>query len=538
MYWDSQNIAYPRPIRWIVSLFGTTIISFTLGDLSSDRHTFGHPQLDHKKISLKKADEYFSTLKKHKVLADVDERKEQILEQLSKIEKNIKGKALEQKRVLSQVLYLTEWPILTYNSFDPQFLKIPSEVLILEMVEHQRYFPVADARGKLKNIFIITADNTPNDLMRHGNLKVLSARLTDGVFLYEEDLKTPLEDFAQKLEKMTFQKDLGSMQQKVLRIVKHVSTLYDLTQIGNQQKLFRAALLCKADLASQMVGEFPELQGTIGKYYALVQNEDPEVADAIEEHWLPKVEGGDLPKTPTGILLSIADKLDNLLGYFSVGLKPTSSSDPYSLRRQTIGIIKILIQHRVSLDLETVLNACKEAFPHPIKATTIEEILEFITARAKGVFIDLGFAKDEVEASLAGLCRNPFDQYCKVEALHAFRNQKHFDQLFEVYKRAKGQLEKKASLSFDPSIAKEPAEKQLVHALDLLERSWKNLLLQKQYTHAFEEMAKLQPPLAHLFDTVKILADDPTLQRNRIALLQRVFARFEELLDFSKIQSK
>lgn len=538
MYWNTQEIAYPRPIRWIVALYGTTIIPFVLGDVQSERHTFGHAQLDPQKISLKKADEYFSTLKKHKVIADASERKERILKQLVTLEKKLKGTTLEQNKVLSQVLYLTEWPTLTFNTFDPKFLSIPPEVLISEMVEHQRYFPVADQHEKLKNTFIIAADNTPNDLIRHGNLKVLLARLSDGAFLYEEDLKFSLEDFAQKLEKMTFQRDLGSMQQKVYRIVKHVARLHDLVGFGDLHKLSRAALLCKADLATQMVAEFPELQGTIGKYYALVQKEDPEVATAIEEHWLPKIEGGDLPKTPTGILLSIADKLDNLLGYFSVGLKPSSSSDPYALRRQTIGIIKILIHYRISLDLETALNQCKQAFPHEIGPNVIEEILDFITARAKGVFVDFGFAKDEVEASLGGLCRNPYDQYCKVEALHIFRKHKRFEQLFEVYKRAKGQLVKKTSVPFDPGLANEPAEKELVHALDKLEPVLKNLLLQKQYTHAFEEMAKLQPHLAHLFDTVKILADDPQLQNNRIALLQRVFNRFEELLDFGKIQGK
>lgn len=538
MYWDSQEIAYPRPIRWILSLFGTRVIPFTLGEIVSGRHTFGHAQLDPRKILLKKADEYFSLLKKHKVLADVAERKTRILEQLSHLENELKVQALEQKKVLAQVLHLTEWPTLTSNTFDAKFLKIPPEVLISEMVEHQRYFPVEDIKGNLKNLFLITADTTPNDLIRHGNQKVLSARLSDGMFLYEEDVKIPLENFIQKLEKMTFQKDLGSMQQKVLRIAHHISTLHEFIPIGEGQKLSRAALLCKADLATQMVKEFPELQGIIGKYYALAQKEDPEVATAIEEHWLPKIEGGSLPKTQTGILLSIADKIDNLLGYFSVGLIPTSSSDPYALRRQTIGMIKIFIQYRVSLDLEDVFNKCMQAFSSPIPISIIEEILAFITTRAKSVFIDLGFAKDEVESSLAGLCRNPYDQYCKIEALHLFRKQKHFEQLFEVYKRAKGQLEKKAETLFDPALAKEPAENQLMHALDLLERIWKNLLLQKQYTQAFEEMAKLQPHLAHLFDTVKILSDDPLLQNNRIALLQRVFARFEDLVDFSKIQEK
>lgn len=523
MRWANLDISYPRPIHWMVALYGKQSIPFAIGDIVSDSYTFGHAQLDPKKISLGQASDYFPLLKKHKVLSNVAERKASILEQLQKIETELKGKALEQKKVLSQVLYLSEWPMLTYADFSSAFLKAPPEVLISEMVEHQKYFPIADLKGQLKNQFIITADNTPNDLIRHGNQKVLSARLSDGVFLYEQDLKIPLEKFNEKLQSMTFQKELGSMHEKVLRIVSLAQKLSDTLKLGDPSKVVRAALLCKADLASGMVGEFPELQGTIGKYYALAQKEDREVATALEEHWLPRVEGGELPKTATGLILSMADKLDNLISYFKVGLKPTSSSDPYALRRQTIGLLKILIQNQLSLDLSLFVSS---------------EILTYITSRAKGVFEEFGFSKDEVEASLAGLCRDPYDQYCKVKALHAFRQTESFALLFEVYKRAKGQLEKTKPTVFDPSLAKEVAEKALVTALSSLEKTWHNLLKQKQYTHAFEEMAKLQPPLAHLFDTVKILSDDPQLRDNRISLLHRVFAHFEDLVDFSKIQGK
>lgn len=391
------------------------------------------------------------------------------------------------------------------------------------MVEHQKYFPLADMSGKLMNKFIITADNTPNDLIRHGNQKVLSARLADGIFLYEQDLEQPLEEFNEKLEKMTFQKELGSVFDKVKRIVTLAQKLNDTLQLADEKKVARAALLCKADLASDMVGEFPELQGTIGKYYALAQNEDPEVATAIEEHWQPRIEGGALPKTKTGIILSLADKLDNLISYFKVGLIPTSSSDPYALRRQTIGIIKILVENKLSLNLDDFLG---------------EEVLTYVTSRSKGVFEEFGFAKDEVEASLMGLLRDPYDQYCKIETLHHFRKEPTFGKLFEVYKRAKGQLEKGTPGTFDPALATEPAEKNLVHALTHLEKQWHNLIKQKNYAQAFHEMAKLQQPLADLFDNVKILCDDLKIRNNRLSLLHKVFAHFEELLDFSKIQAK
>lgn len=523
MRWGTLDIAYPRPIHWIVALYGDQVVPFVVGNIGSGHHTFGHEQLDPKKIVLSQAKEYFEVLKKHHVLADVDERRQSILDQLSEIEKKLRGEALEKKKVLAQVLHLTEWPTLTYTDFNSDFLKAPQEVLISEMVEHQKYFPVAESSGKLMNKFIITADNTPNDLIRHGNRKVLSARLADGIFLYEQDLQQPLEKFNEKLEKMTFQKELGSVFAKVMRIVNLSQVLNDTLKLADPKKVARAALLCKADLASDMVGEFPELQGTIGKYYALAQKEDPEVATAIEEHWLPRIEGGNLPQSKTGIILSLADKLDNLISYFRVGLIPTSSSDPYALRRQTIGILKISIENKLSLNLADFLG---------------EEVLTYVTSRSKGVFEEFGFAKDEVEASLMGLLRDPYDQYCKIQTLHEFRKTPDFAKLFEVYKRAKGQLEKGTPGMFDPSLATEPAEKGLVHALTHLERGWHNLIKQKSYAEAFNEMAKLQKPLADLFDNVKILCDDPALRNNRLSLLHKVFAHFEELLDFSKIQGK
>lgn len=523
MRWADLDIDYARPLRWIVALFGNKIIPFSVGNIVSNRISYGHSQLCLKKFSLKNPSEYLSALRNHYVLADIEERKNTILRQLQQIENELDGKALEQNKVLAQVLHLVEWPQLTYAHFDASFLKAPPEVLISEMVEHQKYFPVADTEGKLKNIFIITADNTPNDLIRKGNQKVLSARLSDGVFLYEQDVKIALAQFNEKLKLMTFQKELGSMLDKVERIISTATTLNNALEITDQKKLLRAALLCKADLASALVGEFPELQGTIGKYYAQAQNEEVDVACAIEEHWMPRGEKAPLPKTSTGIVLSLADKIDNLNSYFKVGLKPSSSSDPYALRRQAFGIIKILIENKLLMNLRDLLS---------------EEPLQFLTSRAKSLFEEEGFRKDEIDASLQGLCINPFDQYCKVKALHEFRKSGDiFSKLFEVYKRAKGQIEKPTSATFNPSLAIEPAEIALVKQLDLLHKHWKETLGERNYAAAFAHIAALQPYLATLFDRVKILADDPKLRDNRIALLQKIFSYFQELLDFSKIQS-
>lgn len=537
MRWGDLDIAYPRPLHWIVALFGGKVIPFEVGDIASNRYSFGHAQRDPKKFAIQHPKDYLKELKKHFVLVDIEERKQCILKQLFAIEKKTKAHVLQQDKVLSQVLHLTEWPQITLAHFDKNFLKAPKEVLICEMVEHQKYFPMGDSKGNLKNTFLITADNRPSPLICAGNQKVLSARLTDGVFLYEQDRKMPLESLNQKLQLMTHQKDLGSMWDKVERITHIAKIVNQHLVIADPKKVARAALLCKADLASATVGEFPELQGIIGSHLAHDQGEDKEVALAIKEQWMPRSEGAELPKTPTGIVLSLADKLDNLIGCYSVGLKPTSSSDPYALRRQTIGLLKILIEGKLSVDLRPILDQSCLAFSPLKELTIIQEILSFITARAKTVFEEKGFRKDEIEAALQGTCFNPYDQFCKTQALHAFRMRgTEFAKLFEVYKRAKGQLEQKTAHAFNPSLAKEPAEKKLFSALTALNKDWKQTLNEHRYLDAFSLIAKLQVPLAQLFDKVKILADDATIRENRIALLQEVFSYFQELLDFSRIQ--
>lgn len=538
MRWADLDISYPRPLHWFVSLFGESVIPFKVGDIESSRFSFGHAQLKDEKIVIKQPKSYLKAMRDSFVLADIEERKESILKQIAKLEKKFKLKVIEIDRVLKEVLHLTEWPQLTAATFDEKFLKAPKEVLISEMVEHQKYFPTQDLNNQLKNIFIITADNTPSPLICKGNQKVLSARLNDGVFLYEQDVKIPLETFNDKLENMAYLKGLGSMLNKVKRLSKIAELLNTSLQIADQKTVAVASLICKADLASSLVKEFPELQGTVGKYYALDQGYDPQVAQAIEEHWMPRSEHSLLPKTATGIILSLADKVDNLLSCYSVDLKPSSSNDPYALRRQSIGLLKILIKQKSTIHLQDLFLKASQLFP-TIKTPQpiVEEILQFITARTKSVLEEEGFKKEEVDACLQGLCIDPYDLFCKTKALHLFRQSgSDFAKLLEVYRRAKGQLSTPTQTLFDPKLATEPSEKALVKALETLHHELDGLLKDKKYLEAFHALAKLQDPLAQLFNSVKILTDDLKLRENRVALLQKVFTPFKELLDFNKIQ--
>lgn len=536
MRWGEGDIDYARPIHWIVALFGTHVVRFPLGGILSGHTSRGHAQLFPHPVPIKRAGDYERTLKKHFVLASTEARKKRISTQLAALEKRVQSQALEKERVLREVLFLTEWPTLTCASFDPHYLRVPKEVLISEMVTHQKVFPLADRKGKLSNAFVITADTKPNGAIRQGNVRVLSARLADGVFLYEKDVNVPLERFNEALKNMVFQKELGSMFEKVERLAALVDIINARMAIADHVKMRRAALLSKADLASGLVREFPELQGTIGRAYALAQKEDGEVATAIEEQYLPRHEGDPLPTTPVGIVLSLADKMDNLLGCYSIGAEPTSSSDPYGLRRQAIGLLKICIALKASINLETLFADASTLFP---QFQALPALMTFLIARLKGIFEESGFKKEEADAVLATRPLDPFDLFCKLEALHAFRQSGDaFAQLHEVHKRAKGILETPAEHPLNPALCTQPAEREVLAILERVHKEWKELLAQKRYVDAFHRMASLQKPLAHLFDTVRILDPDPQLRDNRTALLQAVFSLFRDLLDFTQISAK
>lgn len=541
MHWGNLDITFARPIQWIVALIDNEILPLQIGPVISDRLSRGHRQLANREIKIDRPENYLQLLRDHFVMADVEERKTAIAGQLLSLEKEMQGKAIEKEKVTPQVLHLVEWPQLTFANFDASFLKVPKEVLISEMVEHQKYFPVLDSSGNLKNMFVITANNTPTDLIRAGNQKVISARLKDGAFLFDQDLKMPFEDFNNKLKNITYLKGLGSMHDKVDRIEKHAAVLHQFLPLTDLKLLKRAAMLSKMDLASNMVYEFPELQGVMGKIYAQTKGENKEVAEAIDEQWMPRGENAPLPATPTGILLSIADKIDNLLSCFGTDLKPTSSSDPYALRRQVLGVIKILINSKLKLPLKEVLRSCYANFPkNSLRSENdvLQDLEQFISNRVRTVFLDYGFDKDEIEASLSSGFNDIYDTFCRVRALHEFRRADvQFVPLFEVYKRAKGQLTGQGSSQFSQSLLSEKAELNLSGTLQNVEKEFQVALIEGNYEKAYAKIAELQAPLATLFNEVKILDENPELRSNRIALLQKVFNLFGQLLDFSKIQS-
>ena len=533
MRWASYDETFARPVRWICAMLNNQAIPFTFAGVIASNQSFGHAQYSPTYFEITSPLDYAATLKEHYVIASLQERKEAILNQLEKIEKAHQVKALKKERVVNEVVNLVEWPKLVAHPFDEHFLEAPKELLVSEMVEHQRYFPVEDESRQLKPLFIMTLDHEPNDLVLRNNKKVLSARLSDGVFLYKQDLKFPLENYVEKLKSVTFQKDLGSLYQKMERIQHHANLLFHLLKIGNKEKILRASFLCKADLVTHLVKEFPELQGITGKTYALLQNEDQEIAEAIFEHWLPNSESGPLPTTTTGILLSLADKFDNLVGYYSVGLRPSSSSDPYALRRQTLGILKILLQHHLRLNLKSVMHDIFKSFSSHDGTKIIDELLEFFKNRMKTLFEDLGYKKDSIEAILQADFNNPYEDFKRLQALEEVRKKSDFNRLIEVYKRLKGQVEKSNPHHFMIDLAEQPEEKQLYLAVQKIEKEIQD---NHDIVSIFNKLKELHEPLSNMFDKVKILCDETAIRENRLGLLQKVYAILIKYADFSKIQ--
>lgn len=540
MRWADHDIAFARPIRWVLALLGNNCLPFELDGIRSSNQTFGHRQLSPDAVKIGHARDFEQALEKLHVIPDQAKRKTVILNQLEAIEKEKGWSPVKKEAVLSEVLYLSEYPQLDISNFDPKFLEVPQEVLVSEMVEHQKYFPLQDQGKKLVPHFVITCDNTPSKEIREGNERVLTARLSDGAFLYQQDLKTPLEEMNAKLKQVTYQQKLGSVWDKVERLKKHVDTICNYINTNQRETVQRAAHFCKADLCSQMVYEFPELQGVMGKYYTLAQGEDPLVAEAVLEHWMPLGENAPLPASEAGVVLSLAEKIDALLGCFAAGLKPSSSSDPYGLRRQAIGMIRIILNTEGSLPIKEVLDLCAGHFSSSLISSRKElsdEVWDFMQNRIRTVFGEYpGIHPDEIEASLSLNCDDLRSLLRRIEALSAFRKTEAFEHLLEVFKRAKGQIAQGKPNPVQENLMAEKEEHELWEAFKRVSPKIKEALNKQHFEQAYSELAALKEPLAALFDHVKILCDDPNIRANRLGILNEVLTLFSKLLDFSKIQ--
>jgi glycyl-tRNA synthetase beta chain len=541
MRWSDLNIAFARPIQSILALLGDKVISFTLGDkIKSGRFAWGHMFMQHQKIKIDHAAEYEDRLQAAHVVVDIDKRREMVRREVDAAAKALGGRALPDDELLDIVTNLVEIPVATGGRFDDVFLELPREILITSMREHQKYFAVVDENDRLMPCFV-AVNNTrikDLDLVAHGHERVLRARLSDAQFFYRADLQDKMDDWRERLKGVLFQAKLGSMHAKVERVEKLGAHLTRVEAEDVQSTVRRAAQLCKADLVSQVVGEFAKLQGIMGRVYAAAANEPGDIPAAVEEHYRPIYSGGALPQTRSGALLAIADKLDTICGCFSVGLIPTGASDPYALRRQGIGIVQIILHHGLDLSLENAIAAGLSHFDIPTETAVADQILAFIRNRVTRMLVEEGFDKDVVAAVASVSIDDLPDVWRRAQALQKLKGAADFEPLAAGFKRVVNILRKTEvpdEATIDPALFVEPAEKALHDAFLETREKVGALLGNGDLEEALRVIATLRQPVDQFFEDVMVMCDDRPLRENRLALLKTIAGLFNRMADFSKI---
>lgn len=542
MRWGGKNMRFARPIRWMVALLNNEVLDIDLEGIKSSNITRGHRFLGEKEFEVNSVEEYFEKLDKNFVVLDQHKRKEMIREQAIEVAKSLGGEVELDEDLLEEITFLVEYPTAFYGEFDEEYVKLPKEVVTTPMKEHQRYFPVLKD-GKLLPNFIAVRNGDSNriDLVKAGNEKVLRARLADALFFYHEDTKKPLESFVDKLQTVVFQAKLGTVYDKTLRIEKLSQViLNELNMTESKENTLRAAKLCKADLVTNMVFEFTELQGIMGRDYAKVSGENEEVCQGIFEHYLPRFAGDILPETNTGIALSIADKLDSIAGFFAIGIKPSGSQDPYALRRQALGILSILLDRKLSVNLNNLINAALDNYSNLEfnKEEVASQIVEFFVERVKNLFKDLGIRYDVIDAVLNNNLDDISDIHTRALELNRWLQKDELVEMLTAFNRVSTLAEKATTDIVKEDLLKEDAEIKLYNGFKEIKSNVESLLLDKKYNEALDAFATLRPLVDNLFDNVMVMDKDEAIKENRLGLLKQIYSTMLTICDLSKIVYK
>jgi len=544
MRWGDGDIRFVRPIRWIVALFGDEVVSFEVDGISSGNSSMGHRQLAENPITIEKPCDYFEVLLNNHVIVDQEKRAEIIREEIERAVKDTGGRAVVHDHTFDEVLQLTENPHAIRGSFSKEFVELPRDVLVTAMESHQRYFPVEDSEGRLMPNFIVISNGSPDytELIQKGHERVIRARLSDAKFFFEADSSKPLETYVDKLNGVTFQVKLGTVYQKVQRDERLSEAIAKAVSLSEEEIAYakRAAYLCKADLVTEMVGEFPTLQGVMGKEYALVSGEPHQVADAVFEHYLPRSAGDILPRTTTGQIVSIADKLDSIAGILAAGLIPTGSEDPYALRRQAHGIVSVVLENDLNIPMQSLielaLNLYKEQGVGFDFDATLELIEDFIKGRVRTYLLGLGLPVQVVEAVGSMSINNMVDVRRRAEAIAAKLETPQMEDLLVAYTRCKNLAKIEVGIQVDENLLQEEAEKELYRALVGIDKDLG--AAGEDYSSSIDILARLREPVDRFFDEVLVMAKDEAVKDNRIRLLNYCVDVFLRLADFSKIPSQ
>jgi glycyl-tRNA synthetase beta chain len=541
MRWSDLDISFARPIQSVMALLGPSVIPFTLGArIRSGRSAWGHRFMQHKRVMIDVAGNYEARLRQAHVIVDVDARRQMVREEINAAAAALGGRVLPDDALVDTVTQLVEIPIAVGGRFNEDFLELPREILITSMREHQKYFAVVDEAGKLMPCFVAVNNTRTRDmaLVAKGHERVLRARLSDAQFFYRADLQQKMEAWNERLKGVLFQAQLGTMHAKSLRVEHIVAQLADLAAPEVKDHAVRAAHLCKADLVSQVVFEFANLQGIMGRTYAAAAGEHPDVAAAIEEHYRPTFSGGPLPQTVTGGLLAIADKLDTICGCFSVGLIPTGASDTYALRRQVIGIVQIMLAHRLNFSLRTAIDISLKGFSPSDPKVVADAVLSFIQQRIAHLLAEEGFAKDVIAAVISVSTDNIPNVWQRVAALQKMRGLPDFEPLAVAFKRAVNILRKNNEALADapnPTLFVDDSENRLYASYCSVKEKVVQQLAAGDLEQALRVIASLREPVDRFFDDVMVMAEQEDLRKNRLALLQAIASLFASIADFSKI---
>lgn len=540
MRWSDLDIRFARPIHWILAIYGDEIIPFVVGNISSGDRSYGHRFMSSKSFKVKNLKDYVANCRKHFVIVDPDERRKIILEEAQKTANTVNGSIFYTEDLLETVTYLTEYPSAVCGSFNPEYLKLPKEVLTTSMIAHQKYFPVVNDKGNLLPYFITINNTLSRDpaIVARGNEKVIRARLSDAKFFFDEDQKTPLDHHFEKLNQVVFHTQLGTSYEKVMRFRKLAQYLTDQINPSLKDTVDRAAILAKADLETQMVYEFAELQGIMGREYALLAGEKPVVAKAIYEHYLPTAAGGELPETDEGAIISIADKIDTIVGFFGVNLIPTGTADPYALRRQAIGVINIILNKLYPMNLKNLIEESISILGMKLKRPHEEimsDVIEFFKGRFENQLISQGHPYDVVDAVLETGASDIVRSFRKIEAMETFKSHEDFEPLAIAFKRVGNIVKDFKSGSVDSSKFETDEERNLYRAFLHTKDSVVKYFEQDDYRSALIELATLRKPVDDFFNNVLVMAKDDAIRFNRLSLLREISNIFHMIADFSKI---
>lgn len=537
----ASRTEFVRPVQWVVLLKDDQIIDATIQDFKAGNQTFGHRFHAPQAITLNHANDYLESLRAAHVVADFDERQGLISAQVKTLADEVNAQAIVPADLLDEVTALVEWPVALRASFEERFLAVPQEALISTMQDNQKYFCLVNEAGKLQPYFITVSNIDSKDPSQiiEGNEKVVRPRLSDAEFFFVQDQKQPLASRQTKLANMVFQAQLGTLWDKSERIATLASEIAKLTN-GDEAAAQQAGLLAKCDLTSELVGEFPELQGIAGTYYAKLEGLPDEVANAIAEQYLPRFAGDKLPQTPTGIALALADRLDTLVGIFGIGQAPTGNKDPFSLRRAAIGILRLLIENKLSISLTQLIELAAQGYGDKLKDIhkAQADALQFVEGRYRAMYEDQGVSVDVIQAVQSLNPVSPLDFDYRIKAVSHFKTLPEAQALAAANKRVANILAKEGNVSgnVDASLLTEQAEKDLYQALQAISPVVTPLLQSHDYTPALTELAALRAPIDAFFDNVMVMADDAAVKQNRLRLLAELRALFISVADVSVLQ--